>query len=49
MRILHFEILNNKKVKSFILDPNGEHVALAGPTGIGKTTCASALSGGGDT
>jgi len=43
MRILHFDILNTKAVKSFILDPNGEHVQIAGKAGTGKTTAASCL------
>ena len=43
MRILRFDIQNDKKVESFVHDANGEHVAIAGETGTGKTTAASAL------
>jgi len=43
MRILRFEIKNDKAITSWIHDANGEHVAISGQTGTGKTTAASAL------
>jgi len=43
MRILRFDIMNDKKVASFIHDANGAHVEIAGRCGVGKTTAASAL------
>jgi len=43
MRILRFEIKNDKAVESFVHDANGEHVEIAGATATGKTTAASAL------
>jgi len=43
MKILRFDILNNKAVKSFVHDANGEHVSIAGRCASGKTTAASCL------
>ena len=41
--ILEIVIENNKAVKCFNLKSNGQNIAIAGSTGQGKTTAASAL------
>ena len=43
MRVLRFEIVNEKAIASWIHDANGKHVEIAGETGSGKTTAASCL------
>jgi len=43
MRILRFDIQNDKAIASWIHDANSEHVEIAGATATGKTTAASAL------
>jgi len=43
MRVLRFDILNNKAISSWVHDANGEHVQISGGCGEGKTTAASAL------
>lgn len=43
MRILRFEIQNDRAIECWEHDANGEHVEIAGDAGTGKTTAASAL------
>ena len=45
MKILMFDIENNKAIKSFVYKPDGGAMVVAGSTGEGKTTAASALWG----
>jgi len=43
MRILRFDIENDKAISSWVHQADGEHVEIAGGCGIGKTTAASSL------
>lgn len=43
MRIIMLNILNNRSIKAFFAKIDGENMTLAGDTGTGKTTAASAL------
>lgn len=44
MKILKFELVNAKAIRCWAHEcPNGEPVKIAGDTGVGKTTAASAL------
>jgi len=43
MKILRFDIVNDKAIKSWIHEANGGNVQIAGEPGTGKTTAASAL------
>lgn len=42
-RISLIDITNNKALKMFHVEPNGNNLEIAGPTGKGKTTAAGAL------
>lgn len=43
MRIIRLEIENQKAIKCFNLDANGNNIEIAGPAGTGKTTAINAL------
>lgn len=43
MKILSLEIINQKAIKCFQLDADGNNIEIAGDTGTGKTTAISAL------